>query len=131
TDELVSRIRSGNYDFILVNYANPDMVGHTGILPAAIRAVEGIDDCLGRALTAAAEVGGIACITSDHGDIEQMIDYETGKPHTAHTTHRVPFIVTRKGVTLRDGIFADVAPTLLHLLGMEQPPEMTGTSLII
>ncbi|MBI5197415.1 MAG: 2,3-bisphosphoglycerate-independent phosphoglycerate mutase [Nitrospirae bacterium] len=131
TDELVKRIRSGRYPFILVNYANPDMVGHTGILPAAIRAVEVIDDCLGKVLQAVQEQRGVICLTSDHGDIEQMIDYETGQPHTAHTTHLVPFIVTRQGLRLRDGIFADIAPTLLQLLGLPQPPEMTGQSLIV
>ncbi|MBI5194510.1 MAG: phosphoglycerate mutase (2,3-diphosphoglycerate-independent) [Nitrospirae bacterium] len=132
TEELEKRIRSGEYGFILVNYANPDMVGHTGVLEAGIRAVEVVDECLGRVLTAVKEMGGIAVITSDHGDIEQMIEYETGKPHTAHTTNFVPFIVTQKGITLRStGIFADIAPTLLDLMGIEKPAEMTGTSLII
>ena len=132
TEELEKRIRSGEYGFILVNYANPDMVGHTGVLSAGIRAVEVIDECLGRVLAAVRDVNGIACITSDHGDIEQMIEYDTGNPHTAHTTNLVPFIVTKKGIQLRPGtgIFADIAPTLLDLMGIEKPAEMTGTSLI-
>ncbi len=132
TEELERRIRSREYGFILVNYANPDMVGHTGVLKAAIRAVEVIDGCLGRVLSAVNDAGGIACITSDHGDIEQMIEFDTGNPHTAHTTNLVPFIITQKGLTLRPGpgIFADIAPTLLDLLGIEKPAEMTGMSLI-
>lgn len=132
TEELEKRIRSGEYGFILVNYANPDMVGHTGVLEAGIRAVEVVDECLGRVLSAVREMGGIAVITSDHGDIEQMIEYDTGNPHTAHTTNFVPFIITQKGLTLRStGIFADIAPTLLDLMGIEKPAEMTGTSLIV
>jgi len=133
TEELEKRIYSRKYGFILVNYANPDMVGHTGVLSAAIRAVEVIDRCLERVVRAVLDTGGIACITSDHGDIEQMIDYDTGAPHTAHTTNLVPFIVTKKDISLRPGpgIFADVAPTLLDLMGLETPPEMTGKSLII
>lgn len=133
TEELENRIRSGEYGFILVNYANPDMVGHTGVLSAGIKAVEVIDECLGRVLSAVRDVNGIACITSDHGDVEQMIEYETGSPHTAHTTNLVPFIVTKKGFQLRPGtgIFADIAPTILDLMGLEKPAEMTGKSLIM
>ncbi|MBI5406620.1 MAG: 2,3-bisphosphoglycerate-independent phosphoglycerate mutase [Nitrospirae bacterium] len=133
TEELERRIRSREYGFILVNYANPDMIGHTGVLAAALSAVGVIDECLGRVLSAVNDVAGVACITSDHGDIEQMIEYDTGKPHTAHTTNLVPFIVTQKGLHLRQGpgIFADVAPTLLDLMGIEQPAEMTGRSLIL
>jgi len=133
TEELEKRIRSGEYGFILVNYANPDMVGHTGVLSAGIKAVEVIDECLGRVLSALRDVNGVACITSDHGDIEQMVEYDTGSPHTAHTTNLVPFIVTKKGLQLRTGkgIFADIAPTILDLMGLEKPAEMTGKSLII
>ena len=131
TEELEKRIRSGEYGFVLVNYANPDMVGHTGVLEAGIKAVEVIDECLGRILSALKDIDGIAVITSDHGDVEQMIEYDTGKPHTAHTTNLVPFIVTKKGLHLRPGIFADIAPTLLELMGIEKPAEMTGTSLIL
>lgn len=132
TEELEKRIRSGEYGFILVNYANPDMVGHTGVLSAGIKAVEVIDECLGRVLSAVRDVNGIACITSDHGDIEQMVEYDTGNPHTAHTTNLVPFIITKKGIKLRPGtgIFADIAPTILELAGIEKPAEMTGRSLI-
>ncbi len=132
TEELEKRICSGEYGFILVNYANPDMVGHTGVLSAGIKAVEVIDECLGRVISAVRDVNGTACITSDHGDIEQMIEYETGNPHTAHTTNLVPFIVTKKGIQLRPGtgIFADIAPTLLDLMGIEKPAEMTGRTLI-
>ncbi len=133
TEEIEKRIRSGEYSFILVNYANPDMVGHTGVLSAGIKAVEVIDECLGRVLSALNDVNGIACITSDHGDVEQMIEYETGKPHTAHTTNLVPFIVTKKGIQLRagTGFFADIAPTVLDLMGIDKPADMTGRSLII
>jgi 2,3-bisphosphoglycerate-independent phosphoglycerate mutase len=133
TEELERRIRSLEYGFILVNYANPDMLGHTGVLDAAIKAVGVIDECLGRALSAVNDVDGVACITSDHGDIEQMIDYNTGKPHTAHTTNLVPFIATQKGLRLRQGpgIFADISPTLLELMGIGKPVEMTGMSLIV
>ena len=132
TEELENRIRSGEYGFILVNYANPDMVGHTGVLSAGIKAVEVIDECLGRVLSAVRDVNGVACITSDHGDVEQMIEYDTGNPHTAHTTNLVPFIVTKKGIQLRPGtgIFADIAPTILDLMGIEKPAEMTGKSLL-
>ena len=132
TEELENRIRSGEYGFILVNYANPDMVGHTGVLSAGIKAVEVIDECLGRVLSAVRDVNGVACITSDHGDVEQMIEYDTGNPHTAHTTNLVPFIVTKKGIQLRPGtgIFADIAPTILDLIGIDKPAEMTGKSLI-
>ena len=139
TDSLVERIGSGRDDFILVNYANPDMVGHTGVLEAAIRAVETVDGCLGRVLQAVADRGGCALVTADHGNCEQMIDPQTGKPHTAHTLNPVPFIVVHDTMVrssddrprLRsDGALRDVAPTVLQLMGLPQPPEMTGTSLI-
>jgi 2,3-bisphosphoglycerate-independent phosphoglycerate mutase len=131
TDEVVKRIRSGVYGFILVNYANPDMVGHTGVLAAAVKAVEVLDECLGRVLAASQEAGCRVLITADHGNLEVMTDRRTGQPHTAHTTDPVPFIVVGEQVTLRDGgCLADVAPTVLRLLGIEQPREMTGTSLI-
>jgi len=131
TDEVVKRIRSGVYGFILVNYANPDMVGHTGVLAAAVKAVEVLDECLGRVLAASQEAGCRVLITADHGNLEVMTDRRTGQPHTAHTTDPVPFIVVGEQVTLRDGgCLADVAPTVLRLLGIEQPREMTGASLI-
>jgi 2,3-bisphosphoglycerate-independent phosphoglycerate mutase len=131
TDELVKRIRSKAYRFILVNYANPDMVGHTGILAAAVKAVEVIDECLGRVVQAAREAGMVVMITADHGNLEVMTDRTTGQPHTAHTTDPVPFILVNGKARLRgDGCLADVAPTVLQVMGIGQPKEMTGTSLI-
>ncbi len=132
TEKLVAAIQSRQYAFILVNYANPDMVGHTGIIAAAIKAVEALDGCLGRVLQAAQEAGARVLITADHGNLEIMADTKTGQPHTAHTTDPVPFIVVGEQVALREnGLLADVAPTVLQLMGIEQPPEMTGKSLII
>ncbi|WP_313137486.1 2,3-bisphosphoglycerate-independent phosphoglycerate mutase [Paracoccus jeotgali] len=131
-DWFVKAIREG-YDLIVVNFANPDMVGHTGSLPAAIRACEAVDRNLGRALQALDEAGGAAVIIADHGNCETMIDPQTGGPHTAHTTNPVPVIVTGGGAIkgLRDGgRLADVAPTVLDLMGLDLPPEMTGRSLI-
>jgi 2,3-bisphosphoglycerate-independent phosphoglycerate mutase len=131
TDELVKRIHSRHYRFILVNYANPDMVGHTGIIAAAVKAVEVIDECLGRVLKAAHEAGMTVMITADHGNLEVMTDARTGQPHTAHTTDPVPFILVGEKAALRnDGCLADVAPTVLRSMGIEQPLEMTGKSLI-
>jgi 2,3-bisphosphoglycerate-independent phosphoglycerate mutase len=132
TDKLVDHIKSRHYGFILANYANPDMVGHTGVVAAAVKAVEVIDECLDRVLTAAWEEGMLVLITADHGNIEVMFDPATGQPHTAHTTDPVPFIITQKNIELRtSGILADVAPTVLELMGLEIPAEMTGKSLIV
>jgi 2,3-bisphosphoglycerate-independent phosphoglycerate mutase len=132
TEKLIESILSRQYGFILTNYANPDMVGHTGILEAAVKAVEVLDECLGRVLRAAQETGARVLITADHGNLEMMADSSTGQPHTAHTTDPVPFIVAGEKVRLRDdGLLADVAPTVLALLDIEQPAEMTGTSLIL
>jgi 2,3-bisphosphoglycerate-independent phosphoglycerate mutase len=134
TDELCSRLDSGDYDFVLVNYANPDMVGHTGILAAATKAVEAIDACLERALSTLLARGGTALVTADHGNCELMIDPVTGRPHTAHTTNPVPiWWVTRhpRGRRLGDGGLADIAPTLLELLELPIPVEMTGRSLLV
>ncbi len=132
TDLLVKHIVSRQYGFILVNYANPDMVGHTGILEAAIKAVEVLDECLGRVLRAAQEGGARVLITADHGNLEMMADSATGQPHTAHTTDPVPFIVVGEKVRLRDGgLLADVAPTVLELMDIGKPAEMTGKSLIV
>ena len=131
TEEVVQRVRSGLYGFILINYANPDMVGHTGDLDAAVKAVEVLDECLGRIIQAAQDTGARVLITSDHGNLEVMEDRMTGQPHTAHTTDPVPFIVVGAQGTLRDGgCLADVAPTVLQLMGIDQPMEMTGRSLI-
>ncbi len=131
TDRLIEAIGAG-YDLIVVNYANPDMVGHTGDLGAAIAAVESVDIGLGRVLEALKAAGGAMLLTADHGNCEQMIDPDTGGPHTAHTTNPVPvaLIGGPEGARLVDGRLADVAPTLLALLGLEQPPEMTGRNLI-
>jgi len=138
TDRLVDAIDSGRYDFILVNYANTDMVGHTGDFDAARRAVEAVDACVGRVAEAVRRRGGVMLITADHGNAEMMSDPETGQPHTAHTLNPVPVILVegehpgRNAISrLRDGKLADVAPTLLELLGIEKPPEMTGRSLLI
>ncbi|MBI2380573.1 MAG: 2,3-bisphosphoglycerate-independent phosphoglycerate mutase [Gammaproteobacteria bacterium] len=133
TDKLVAAIESGQYDFIAVNYANPDMVGHTGVYEAAVKAVECIDGCLGRLVEALDKVGGEALITADHGNVEQMHDEATGQAHTAHTCLDVPFVyVGKRAVSLRDGegVLSDVAPTLLTLMGLPIPAEMTGTSLL-
>ena len=134
TDRLVEAIAEGGYDLVVVNYANPDMVGHTGLLPAAIAAVETIDACLGRLQAAVAAAGGTMLITADHGNIEMMADPESGQPHTAHTTNRVPVVLVHPpaaGLALRNGRLADLAPTVLELLGLECPPEMTGRSLVV
>jgi 2,3-bisphosphoglycerate-independent phosphoglycerate mutase len=133
TERVVQQIREGEYAFILLNYANPDMVGHTGVLPAAVKAVETIGDCLERVADAVLAMDGELLITADHGNCELMVDPRTGEPHTAHTTNPVPiWWVTRhaRGRRLRDGGLADVAPTLLELLGLPAPPEMTGRSLL-
>lgn len=131
TDHFVAAIEEG-YDLIVVNYANPDMVGHTGDISAAIIACEAVDTGLARVLTALEEAGGAMILTADHGNCETMIDPETGGPHTAHTTNPVPVALVGgpPGVALRDGRLADLAPTLLALMGVPQPPEMTGRSLI-
>ena len=128
---LVEAIRAG-YDLIVVNFANPDMVGHTGDLAAAIAACEAVDQALGDAVAALADRGGAMIVTADHGNCEQMIDPLTGGPHTAHTTNPVPVILYGgpEGATLRDGRLADLAPTLLALMGLPQPAEMTGQSLL-
>ena len=128
----VDAVREGRFDFILINFANPDMVGHTGVEAAAIKAVATVDACLGRLIDAVTDAGGAMLVTADHGNCELMRDPETGGPHTAHTTNLVPcFLVgAAPGAHLRDGRLADVAPTLLALLGVAQPKAMTGTSLI-
>ncbi|HEU4427668.1 MAG TPA: 2,3-bisphosphoglycerate-independent phosphoglycerate mutase [Myxococcota bacterium] len=134
TEKLLAGIADEDYAFILVNFANPDMVGHTGILPAAVKAVETIDACLDKVVSALLARGGDALITADHGNCELMVDPETGQPHTAHTTNPVPiWWVTRdaRGRRLADGGLADVAPTLCALLGIPQPTEMTGHNLIV
>ena len=133
-DKLVGAIKSENYDVIVINFANPDMVGHTGVQEAAIKAVEAVDECVGKAVEALKEVNGQMFICADHGNAEQLIDYKTGEPWTAHTTNPVPFILVNagEGCGLREGgCLADIAPTLIELMGMEQPAEMTGKSLLV
>ncbi|OFX08431.1 MAG: phosphoglycerate mutase (2,3-diphosphoglycerate-independent) [Alphaproteobacteria bacterium RIFOXYD12_FULL_60_8] len=134
TDRLIAAIESEAYDVIVVNYANGDMVGHTGVLKAAIQAVETLDSCLARLEEAVAEAGGTMLVTADHGNCEMMRDPVTGEPHTAHTIGAVPLVLVNPphGVErLEAGRLADVAPTLLHLLDLEQPAEMTGQSLLV
>lgn len=131
TDNVVKAIASQKYDTIILNFANCDMVGHTGVIPAAVKAVETVDACVGRVVEALDKVGGVALITADHGNAEKLMD-EDGKPFTAHTTNLVPLLVTDENVKLRDGgILSDLAPTLLELLDVEVPAEMTSKSLII
>ena len=131
TVKVVEAIKSGKYNVIILNYANPDMVGHTGSLEAAIKAIEKIDDCVQRVVDAVKEQEGELLITADHGNAEQMIDYKTGEPHTAHTTNPVPLILVGKDdVKLKSGKLADLAPTMLDMMGIEKPAQMTGNSLI-
>ena len=133
-DKLVEAIKSDKYDVVIINFANPDMVGHTGVEKAAIKAVETVDACVGRAVEAVKEVNGQMFICADHGNAEQLVDNETGEAFTAHTTNPVPFILVNADpkYTLREGgCLADIIPTLIELMGMEKPSEMTGESLLI
>jgi len=133
-DNLVKAIKSDKYDVIIINFANPDMVGHTGVLDAAVKAIEVVDECVGKAYEAIKEVDGVMFICADHGNAEMLIDYETGEPFTAHTTNPVPFILVNydPAYTLREGgCLADIVPTLLECMKVEQPKEMTGKSLLI
>ncbi len=133
-DKLTQAIRSGEYDVIIINFANPDMVGHTGVEAAAIQAIEAVDECVGKTVEAVKEVDGQMFICADHGNAEQLIDEETGEPFTAHTTNPVPFILVNADPAYRlreGGCLADIAPTLIEMMGMEQPKEMTGKSLLV
>ena len=133
-EKLLGAIRSEKYDVIVINFANPDMVGHTGVISAAIKAIETVDECVGKAVQAVKDVDGVLFICADHGNAEQMIDYTTGQPHTAHTTNPVPFILVNydPAYTLKEGgCLADIVPTLIDVMGMEQPKEMTGKSLLL
>ncbi len=132
-ENLVKAIKSDKYDVIIVNFANPDMVGHTGIESAAIKAVEAVDKCVGDAVDALIEVNGQMFLCADHGNSEQLVDYETGQPFTAHTTNPVPFILINAGdYDLKEkGKLADIAPTLIELMGMKKPSAMTGESLLL
>jgi 2,3-bisphosphoglycerate-independent phosphoglycerate mutase len=135
TNTAVEHIRSGEYDFVVMNYANADMVGHTGVLDAAIKAVEAVDTGVGKVVEATLAVGGGLLITADHGNAEQLVEYDTGKPFTAHTTNPVPlYLIAPKLAQARlrtDGILADVAPTILQVLGIQQPKDMSGKSLLL
>ncbi|MCI5901450.1 MAG: 2,3-bisphosphoglycerate-independent phosphoglycerate mutase [Blautia sp.] len=133
-EKLVEAIKSDKYDVIIINFANPDMVGHTGVMEAAVKAVEAVDTCVGKAVDAIKEVDGQMFICADHGNAEQLVDYNTGEPFTAHTTNPVPFILVNADpkYTLREnGCLADIIPTMIQLMGKEQPAEMTGTSLLV
>ena len=133
-DKLVDAIKSCEYDVIIINFANPDMVGHTGVQEAAVKAVEAVDECVGKAVDALLSVDGTMFICADHGNAEQLVDYETGEPFTAHTTNEVPFILVNydPAYTLAEGgCLADIVPTLIATMGKEQPKEMTGKSLLI
>jgi 2,3-bisphosphoglycerate-independent phosphoglycerate mutase len=133
TEKALEMIGRGIYDVIIINYANSDMVGHTGVLEAAIEAVETVDGCVGALVEATLAQGGVACVTADHGNAEKMREDDGIEPHTAHTTNQVPFILVGgdyKGTKLREGILADIAPTLLQIMGIGKPAQMTGESLI-
>ena len=128
-EEAVKRIESGAYDVIILNFANCDMVGHTGVMEAAVKAVEAVDACVAKVVEATTAMGGISLITADHGNAEHMTD-EKGAPFTAHTTNLVPFYIVGANVKLRDGRLADIAPTMLDLMGLAKPEEMDGETLI-
>ena len=133
-EKLCEAIRSEKYDVIIINFANPDMVGHTGIMEAAVKAVETIDECVGKAVETIKEVDGQMFICADHGNAEQLVDYETGTPFTAHTINPVPFILVNADPAYKlreNGCLADIIPTMIELMGMEQPAEMTGKSLLV
>ncbi|MBR5613760.1 MAG: 2,3-bisphosphoglycerate-independent phosphoglycerate mutase [Clostridia bacterium] len=132
-DEVVKRIECGEYDVIVLNFANCDMVGHTGVFDAAVKAVETVDECLGKTVDAITKMGGVALITADHGNADQMLDYDTNDVFTAHTTNVVPLVMIgeESGAKLKNGRLADLAPTLLDLMGLEKPEEMSGESLLV
>lgn len=130
TEKVLEAIHSRKYDSIILNFANPDMVGHTGNVEAVIKALETLDGCVEKIVKAIEDEKGILLITADHGNCEQMIDYKTGEPHTAHTTNPVPLVLVGKDAKLKEGRLADLAPTMLDLMGIEKPEEMTGESLI-
>ena len=130
-DEVVARIESGKYDVVILNYANCDMVGHTGIIPAAVAAVEAVDVCVGRTLEAVKNAGGIALVTADHGNADKMLDSDGTTPFTAHTLNPVPFILVGADAKLRPGRLADICPTMLDLMGLAKPEDMTGESLLV
>lgn len=128
TDALLDGLAANRYDAIILNFANPDMVGHSGMLEPTIKAIETVDECLGKIIDALLAKGGTAIVTADHGNADEVTTQD-GAPMTAHTTNPVPVIVTKPDIELREGILADLAPTMLKLLDIEQPEEMTGTPL--
>ena len=130
TEAVVEHILSRKYDVIIVNYANCDMVGHTGIYEAAQKAVATVDACVGKVIEAMQAVGGITILTADHGNVEKMLEDDCVSPFTAHTTNPVPFIICGADIELKEGRLADIAPTVLDLMGFGKPEEMTGQSLI-
>ena len=134
TNRVVEGIQNNLYDVIILNFANPDMVGHTGVFEAAVAAVEAVDTCVGRVVEAILAADGAVLITADHGNADIMVNHETGSPHTAHTMNPVPLLLVShqyKNASLESGKLCDIAPTMLALLGLEQPEEMTGHSLLI
>ena len=131
TEEAVRRIESGKYDVIILNFANCDMVGHTGVFDAAVKAVEAVDEGVGKVVEATTKMGGVSLITADHGNADRMLDEDGVTPYTAHTTSLVPFYIVGADVKLRDGRLADIAPTMLDLMGLEKPAEMDGETLIV
>ena len=135
TEELIRRLESGSTDFVVLNFANCDMVGHTGVFDAARLAVETVDECLGKILACLEKLGGSAVVTADHGNSDQMVDYLTGATHTFHTTHPVALILVSNDLDPKlylrpGGALCDIAPTICELLGIDQPAEMTGVSLL-
>jgi 2,3-bisphosphoglycerate-independent phosphoglycerate mutase len=128
-DRVVRAVDDDGYGFVVVNFANPDMVGHTGVIPAVVEAVETADACLGRVVDAVERAGGVSIVIADHGNAETLLQEDGVSPHTAHTTNPVPVIVTAPGAGLHDGELADIAPTVLALLGLDPPPNMTQTNL--
>ena len=133
TENLVKAIEDKRFDVIICNFANGDMVGHTGIMEAALKAVAAVDECLGKVEKAIKDVGGVLLVTADHGNCEKMVDENTGQPYTAHTVGKVQLVLVNdqeKPQGLKDGKLADIAPTMLELLGVKQPKEMTGNSLL-
>jgi 2,3-bisphosphoglycerate-independent phosphoglycerate mutase len=131
TDGFVAEIGNG-YGFAVINFANPDMVGHTGVIPAVVQAVETADACLGRVVEAVTALGGVCLVTADHGNAEKMLEADGVSPHTAHTTNPVPLIATQKALKLREhGELSDLAPTILALLGFARPLQMSGENLIV
>ena len=128
TEQLLENIEK--FDLVILNFANPDMVGHTGVMEAAVKAIEAIDECVGKIMAKVEKEGRVLILTADHGNSEQMFDETTKAPHTAHTTNPVPFaIYNYKNVELHNGILADIAPTILKIMGLEIPAEMTGKEL--